>query len=84
METVSFDLSKQIYTHINRTEKQAILLANRQKWNRLTSALRVLEDTSWAIEYYLNNDYPADFKGNTCILMDSFKHYLYRRTQLIA
>lgn len=63
METVSFDLIKQIYDHINRTEKQTALLTNRQKWDRLTSALRVLEDTSWAIEYYLENDYPTDFKG---------------------
>lgn len=63
METVSFDLINKIYTHINRTEKQAILLANRQTWDRLTAALRVLEDTSWAIEYYLKNDYPTDFKG---------------------
>lgn len=62
-ETVSFDLIKQIRAHINRTEKQAILLKNRQKWDRLTSALNVLEDTSWAIEYYLENDYPQDFKG---------------------
>lgn len=62
-ETVSFDLIKQIRTHINRTEKQTDLLSNRQKWYRLTSALNVLEDTSWAIEYYLENDYPQDFKG---------------------
>lgn len=63
METVSFDLIKSIYTHINRTEKQAVLLSNRQKWNRLTSALNVIEDTSWAIEYYLDSDYPSELKG---------------------
>ena len=63
IETVSFELIKKIYLHINRTEKQAVLLTNRQKWDRLTSALNVLEDTSWAIEYYLENDYPIDFKG---------------------
>lgn len=62
-ETVSFDLIKEIRTHINRTEKQADLLSKRQKWDRLTSSLNVLEDTSWAIEYYLENDYPKDFKG---------------------
>lgn len=61
--TVSFELIKSIYAHINRTEKQASLLANRQKWDRLTSALNVLEDTSWAIEYYLETAYPAEFKG---------------------
>ena len=63
IETVSFELIKKIYLHINRTEKQAVLLTNRQKWYRLTSALNVLEDTSCAIEYYLDNDFPADFKG---------------------
>lgn len=61
--TVSFELIKSVYTHINRTEKQAALLSNRQKWDRLTSALNVLEDTSWAIEYYLEVAYPTDFKG---------------------
>jgi len=63
METVSFDLIKHILSHINRTEKQAALLSNRKKWNRLTSALYVLEDTSWAVEYYLKSEYPSDFKG---------------------
>ena len=63
METVSFELIRKIYNHINRTEKITSLLSNRQKWDRLTSALNVLEDTSWAIEYYLGNDYPSEFKG---------------------
>lgn len=63
METVSFELIRKIYNHINRTEKITTLLANRQKWDRLTSALNVLEDTSWAIEYYLDNEYPSEFKG---------------------
>lgn len=63
METVSFELIRKIYNHINRTEKITSLLSNRQKWDRLTSALNVLEDTSWAIEYYLSNDYPSEFKG---------------------
>lgn len=63
IETVSFDLIKKIYLHINRTEKQIRLLENRQRWDQLTSALHVLEDTSWAIEYYLESDYPSDIKG---------------------
>ena len=63
IETVSFNLIKKIFRHINRTEKQATLLTNRQKWDRLTSALYTLEDTSYAIEYYLESDYPADIKG---------------------
>ena len=63
IETVSFNLIKKLFRHINRTEKQATLLTNRQKWDRLTSALYTLEDTSYAIEYYLESDYPADIKG---------------------
>lgn len=63
IQTVSFDLIKQIYAHINRAEKQTVLLANRQKWDRLTSALQVLEDSAWAVEYYLEADYPSGFKG---------------------
>lgn len=61
--TVSFDLINKIFLFINRTENQAILLSHRQKWYRLTSSLRVLEDTSWAIEYYLQSQYPTDYKG---------------------
>lgn len=63
IETVSLDLIHKIRLHINRTEKQAALLVNRQKWDRLTSALYVLEDTSCAIEYYLKSDYPDDVGG---------------------
>jgi len=63
IETVSLDLIHKIRLHINRTEKQAALLANRQKWGRLTSALYVLEDTSCAIEYYLKAEYPDDVGG---------------------
>lgn len=63
METVSFDLITKIRLHINRTEKQAELLKNRMKWNKLTSALDVLEDTSWAIEYYIESEYPTDIRG---------------------
>lgn len=63
IETVSLDLIHKIRLHINRTEKQAALLVNRQKWDRLTSALYVLEDTACAIEYYLKSDYPDDVGG---------------------
>lgn len=63
MTTVDFELIKKIRLHINRTEKQAELLSNRQKWMRLTSALDVLEDTSWAIEYYINSIFPDEIRG---------------------
>ena len=81
METVSFELIRKIYNHINRTEKITSLLSNRQKWDRLTSALNVLEDTSWAIEYYLGNDYPSEFKESTYIPMDFFKRCLCKEMQ---
>lgn len=63
MELVNFELIKKLRNHINRTEKQAELLTNRKKWLQVTSALDVLEDTSWAIEYYVEQDYPDDMKG---------------------
>lgn len=61
--TISTELINRIRLHINRSEKQAMLIPNRQKWGRLTSALDVLVDTSGAIEYYLQNDYPSENKG---------------------
>lgn len=63
MDTVRFDLINRIRQHINRTEKQVEILPNRMRWNKLTSALDVLEDSSWAIEYYLESDYPKEMKG---------------------
>jgi len=63
METVSSELIKRIFWHINRTEKQMALLKNQEKWLRLTSALKVLEDTACAIEYYRDTEYPDDLKG---------------------
>ena len=30
---------------------------------KLTAALDVLEDTSWAVEFYVSSDYPDDFRG---------------------
>lgn len=63
METVNFNYIKRIQSHINRTEKQTEILPNRMRWNKLTSSLYVLEDTSWAVEYYLESDYPDDVRG---------------------
>lgn len=63
MNTVSFELIQKIRKHISRTEKQAQLLKNRQKWLKLISALDVLEDTSWAIEYYCDAKYPDEMRG---------------------
>ena len=61
--TVDFRLIKSIRLHINRTEKQAELLSERKKWMQLTSALNTLEDTSWAVEFYISTDYPDNIKG---------------------
>ncbi len=63
METVDIELVRKIFLHIDRTEKQAELLPDRQKWNKLTSALYTLEDSSCAIEYYIETAYPADIRG---------------------
>ena len=63
IETVSFELIKQISEHIVRTEKQALLLSNLQKWSRLNAALTVLKDTALAIEYYIDTEYPTNVKG---------------------
>lgn len=63
MTTVSVELIKRIRCHINRTEKQAVLLNNQRKWLQLTAALNVLEDTAYAIEYYRDTEYPCDIRG---------------------
>lgn len=63
IETVNLELIKRIFLHINRTEKQAELLPDRQKWSKLTAALYTLEDASDAVEYYIESVYPSDYKG---------------------
>lgn len=63
MSTTSFELIQKIRQHISRTEKQAHLLKNRQKWLKLFSALDALEDASWAIEYYCDAAYPNEMRG---------------------
>lgn len=63
METVSFDLIKRIRKHIQRHERMSQLIPVRRKWIGITASIDVLEDTSWAIEYYLENEYPQDTRG---------------------
>ena len=63
MELVSFDLVKRIRKHIQRLEQMSRLIPNRKKWIGITASIDVLEDSSWAIEYYNENDYPSDMKG---------------------
>ena len=63
MELVSFDLIKRIRVHIQRLERMSLLIPNRKKWIGVTASIDVLEDSSWAIEYYVENDYPSDMKG---------------------
>ena len=63
MELVSFDLIKRIRKHIQRLERMSLLIPNRKKWIGITASIDVLEDSSWAIEYYVENDYPSDMKG---------------------
>ena len=63
METVNLELIKRVFLHINRTEKQAELLPDRQKWSKLTSALYTLEDSTNAVGYYIDSAYPSDYRG---------------------
>lgn len=63
METVSMELINKIYAHVNCIEETQRLMKDRPAFDKLICALRTLEDTTWAIEYYLNNNYPDDFKG---------------------
>ena len=63
MELVSFDLIKRIRVHIQRLERMSLLIPNRKKWIGVTASIDVLEDSSWAVEYYIENDYPSDMKG---------------------
>lgn len=57
------DLVDRIREHINRREKQANLMLDFSKWAIITSALDVLADTTSAIEFYLESDYPLEL-GN--------------------
>lgn len=63
MEQVSFELIRRVRLHIQRTEKQAKLLEKQKEWLKLTAALDVLEDTSNAVEYYCDSEYPVDVRG---------------------
>lgn len=63
MEMVSFDLIKRIRKHIQRQERMSQLIPIYEKWVGITASIDVLEDSSWAIEYYVENDYPSNMKG---------------------
>ena len=63
METEIINLIQKIREHIARTEKMAVLLLDSSKWLPLTSALDVLEDSSSAITYYVQSDFPDSVNG---------------------
>ncbi len=63
METVSQELIKRVFSFINKTKKQADLLVEKNRWHRIIAALYALEDTSCAIRYYLDSDYPNGING---------------------
>lgn len=63
METASFDLIKRIRKHIQRQERMSQMIPVRRKWTGITASIDVLEDSSWAIEYYCKNEYPSDMRG---------------------
>ncbi len=63
MELVSFDLINRIRKHIQHQERMSQLIPIYEKWVGITASIDVLEDSSWAIEYYVENDYPSNMKG---------------------
>lgn len=73
IETVNFELIKKIRAHINRSEKQVKLLPNRKKWNNLTTSLDTLEDSSWAVQFYIESEYPTDFRGKYLFVYGLFQ-----------
>lgn len=54
---------RKIRDHINRIEKQCVLIKDRGSWNKLCASLDVLEDSQHAIDYYVISEYPSDFRG---------------------
>ncbi len=73
IETVNFELIKKIRAHINRSEKQVKLLPNRKKWNNLTTSLDTLEDSSWVVQFYIESEYPTDFRGKYLFVYGLFQ-----------
>lgn len=63
METISFGLIERIREHIQRQERMCQMIPNHKKWVGITASIDVLEDSSWAIESYMEKDYPSDMKG---------------------
>jgi len=63
METEILELIQKIREHISRTEKMATLLPDSSKWLPLTSALDVLEDSSGAVNYYIESAFPDNVNG---------------------
>lgn len=58
-----YKLIDRIREHITRSEKQYVLLNDPEKWLSLASAIYTIEDTSSAIEYYLNEEFPSENGG---------------------
>lgn len=63
MEEISLELILKIRNHINRTEKQSLLLEDLDKWCRVTASLDVLEDAKGAVDYYSCTPYPNEANG---------------------
>lgn len=52
-----------IRNHINRIEKQSILLQKLSIWFQLCSSMDTVEDTQCAIDFYVITDYPDSISG---------------------
>jgi|WetSurMetagenome_2_1015567.scaffolds.fasta_scaffold41606_2 hypothetical protein len=51
---------KQLRDLVNKPRKQSLLLLDLDKWNKLCSAMDLIEDTDCAIDFYVDNPFPKD------------------------
>lgn len=63
MQTVSTELINKIYAHVNCVDEAHYLIKDIPTLDKIVCALRTLEDAALAVEYYLSNEYPNDFRG---------------------
>ena len=63
MDKINLDLIKKLREQINRPEKIGSLMSVSSTWAQLTTSLAVLEDSSLAIDYYIDSEYPEELTG---------------------
>jgi hypothetical protein len=63
IKNIDEELIKKIRSYINRIENQNLLMQNINVWHQLCVSLDTIEDSMWAIQYYIDSEYPQNFKG---------------------